>query len=53
MEAQVLFNLKCIKSFCSETVPNNFIYCAKNLFDYNVRALSCNKCNSVRSTGAH
>ena len=26
MKVQVLFNLKCIKSFCSETVPRDFIH---------------------------
>ena len=35
MEAQVSFNLKCIKNFCSETVPHDFIYRAKTQFDYN------------------
>ena len=35
MEAQGSFNLKCIKNFCSETVPHDFIYRAKTVFDNN------------------
>ena len=35
MEVQVSFNLKCIKNFCSEAVPHDFIYRATTLPDYN------------------
>ena len=35
MEARVSFNLKFIKNFRSETVPHDFIYRAKTLFNYN------------------
>ena len=33
MEAQVVFNLKSIEKFCSETVPWDFIYRARNVYD--------------------
>ena len=45
MEAQVSFNLKCIKNFCSGAVPHDFIYRAKALFDYNNLLENCRAVN--------
>ena len=45
MEEQVSFNLKFIKNFCSETVPHDFIYYAKILFDYNNLLKHCRVVN--------